>query len=259
MKLKPYAISVTLSFIGQVAIAQADCSLLDPRASISQEKQVKIQGSIDTLYKIAKANASIDGKLKDEIQNLQAGSASVSERYAIAARTLYIFRGMVANANDLSTERKFQLFQAMQENIRQQPTPEPPTGTRSNAPSSDRAVSRAELFFQLPPRNISVSPTNIKTTFEPASSDTGFLSISYYSFRVPNESANYALSCDITVACVKRDPAEKIIATYEQRVHRVDIPKSSYSNVAGSVGCKGGWDREGTIWFQIMDKKCTAK
>lgn len=59
--------------------AEVDCSLLDPRASISSEKEAKVQASAKTLFKIAKAGGSIEGKLKKDIQNLQKG-VSVSEQ-----------------------------------------------------------------------------------------------------------------------------------------------------------------------------------
>lgn len=88
---------------------------------MSSEKEGKIKGSVDTLYKVAKAEASIEARLKQEIKNLQQGTASVSEKYAIAARTMYLFCGMVANAKDISTERKWQLFQALQSTIGDQP------------------------------------------------------------------------------------------------------------------------------------------
>jgi hypothetical protein len=82
------------------------------------------------LYKVAKAEGAIEGKLKEEIRNLQQGAGTVSDRYAIAARTIYLFCGMVANAKDISTEKKFQLFQAMQASLKEESPPkssQPPT------------------------------------------------------------------------------------------------------------------------------------
>jgi hypothetical protein len=96
------------------AIAQVDCSQLDPRASMSREMEGKLKVSVDTLYKIAKAGGSIEGKIKDEIQNLQKG-APVTEQGQIRLRTLYLFCGMVANAKDISTERKVELYKIMME------------------------------------------------------------------------------------------------------------------------------------------------
>jgi len=107
-------------FLGTIAIAssytevnaEVDCSLLDPRASISAEKEAKVQASVNTLFKIAKAGGGVEGKLKQDIQNLQKG-VSVSEQGQIKLRTLFLFCGMVANAKDISTERKVNLFQIM--------------------------------------------------------------------------------------------------------------------------------------------------
>jgi len=103
------------------ASAQVDCTLLDPRVSVSSEKEGKISVALGTLYKVAKVDAGIEGKLKDEIKNLQSGSGTVSESLAVAARTIYLFCGMVANAKDISRERKFELFTILQATIRDSP------------------------------------------------------------------------------------------------------------------------------------------
>jgi hypothetical protein len=92
--------------------AEVDCSLLDPRASVSTEKEGKITASVNTLFKIAKAGGSVDGKIRNEIQNLQKGSP-VTEKSLIELRTLYLFCGMVANAKDITTDRKVALFNLM--------------------------------------------------------------------------------------------------------------------------------------------------
>lgn len=96
------------------AMAQMDCSQLDPRASVSREMEGKVQASVGTLYKIAKAGGAVEAKVKDEIRNLQKG-ASVTEQGLIKLRTLSLFCGMVANAKDLSTERKVELYKVMME------------------------------------------------------------------------------------------------------------------------------------------------
>jgi hypothetical protein len=82
---------------------------------------VKVSGSVQTLYKIAKAGGSIEGQAKDQIQNLQAG-APASEQDPIKLRVLYLFCGMVANATDIPTERKVQLFEEMNK-IKEEPKP----------------------------------------------------------------------------------------------------------------------------------------
>ncbi len=115
MFYKVLILFMTLGIIWPAAFLmgqQIDCSPLDPRASISKEKEGKVQASVDTLYRIAKVGGSLEGKMKEEIQNLQIGS-SVSEQGIIKLRTLYLFCGMVANARDISTEKKVELFKVM--------------------------------------------------------------------------------------------------------------------------------------------------
>jgi tetratricopeptide (TPR) repeat protein len=94
------------------ATAEVDCSLLDPRASVSTEKEGKITAAVNTLFKIAKVGGSLEGKIRSEIENLQKG-VPVSERNQIKLRTLYLFCGMVANAKDINTDRKVALFNLM--------------------------------------------------------------------------------------------------------------------------------------------------
>jgi hypothetical protein len=115
MVYKALILFTTLGFIWPIAFVMAqqiDCSPLDPRASISKEMEGKVQASVNTLYRIAKVSGSLEAKMKEEIQNLQIGS-SVSEQGIIKLRTLYLFCGMVANAKDLSTEKKVELFKVM--------------------------------------------------------------------------------------------------------------------------------------------------
>lgn len=115
-------------FASSIAIAQVDCSPLDPRASISKEQEVKVNGAVDTLFKIAKAQGTVEGKLQEQIQNLQQG-APPNHQLLIRLRMLYLFCGMVANAKDLSTERKIQLFQEM----KQESLPETTSESKSTA------------------------------------------------------------------------------------------------------------------------------
>ena len=97
-----------------VSAQQVDCSQLDPRASVSKEREGKVQATVNTLFKIARAGGSVEGKMRDEIQNLQKG-VPITEQGQVKLRTLYLFCGMVANATDISTERKVDLFKHMME------------------------------------------------------------------------------------------------------------------------------------------------
>lgn len=103
------AVSLT---IPQYATAQVDCSLLDPRHSISKEKEGKITGSVETLYRIAKAGGNIEGRLHEEIINLE-GTASASEKSIIRLRAIYLFCGMIANSADIPIDKKVSLFSQM--------------------------------------------------------------------------------------------------------------------------------------------------
>ncbi len=126
----------------QTIFAQADCSLLDPRASVSKEREGKISGSVDTLFRIAKAGGSMEGKVKEEIQNLQKG-APVGERDLIKLRTVYLFCTMFANDKDLAPERKVSLFNLMMGIKEQDPNMSVPNpkkkgqGLHPNSTSSD--------------------------------------------------------------------------------------------------------------------------
>lgn len=92
--------------------AQVDCAPLDPRDSVSKEREGKINGSVATLYKIAKAEGNVEGKVKEEIQNLQRG-IPVGEKNLITLRTLYLFCGMFANDKEIAPERKVNLYKVM--------------------------------------------------------------------------------------------------------------------------------------------------
>ena len=106
----PYVAVVLLT--PATAYTQVDCSVLDPRISIAKEREGKISGSVDTLYKIAKAGGSIEGRMKDEIINLQQSTPS-DERTVVKIRALYLFCGMIANSPDIPIEKKIALFESM--------------------------------------------------------------------------------------------------------------------------------------------------
>jgi CheY-like chemotaxis protein len=105
-------VAVALTFSPGKASSAVDCGPLDPRVSLSTDVQGKIQGSVAGLYRVAKAGASVEASVRREIQNLQK-DAPAGQQDAVKLRTLYIFCGMVANATDLSTERKVELYQTM--------------------------------------------------------------------------------------------------------------------------------------------------
>ena len=126
-------------------MAQVDCSKLDPRAFVSREMEGKVKASVDTLYKIAKAGGSVEGKIKDEIQNLQKG-APVTEQGQIKLRTLYLFCGMVANARDISTDRKVELFKIMMEE------------KKADKPEARRSVQKKKSKPSQPSKAVATPP-----------------------------------------------------------------------------------------------------
>jgi hypothetical protein len=134
--MKRIFLCLALLQISITGFAQVDCSPLDPRVSVSTEREGKINIALGTLYKVAKIDGGIEGKLKTEIRNLQQGTETVSESLAVAARAIYLFCGMVANAKDLSTERKFQLFNSLQATMRDPKIEQP--GRRDEAPSQNK-------------------------------------------------------------------------------------------------------------------------
>lgn len=100
--------------------SKVDCVPLDPRASVSKETEVKVRGSVATLYKIAKADGSMEVRTRAEIENLLAGAPALY-REQIKLRTLYLFCELVANASDITTERKVELYLMMMK-VKDEPT-----------------------------------------------------------------------------------------------------------------------------------------
>lgn len=103
---------LTIVLTPPASIADVDCSPLDPRASLSKEREGKISTSVNTVYKLAKVGISIDGKLKDEIFNLQNG-ANITEQGQIKFRLLYLCCEMVAKDKGIPAEKKIDLIGKM--------------------------------------------------------------------------------------------------------------------------------------------------
>lgn len=171
MKLRVAAILMILQAAAPSVLAQVDCSLLDPRPLVSSVKEGKVQGAVETLYKIAKADVSVEGKLKSEIQNLQQGTASVSEKYAISARMIYLFCGMIANAKDIGTERKNELLRELDARIRELPAvatqpPRAAEGKRAEVrvrnPTSENGSSESKSLSPAPqPNSAARAPSDL--------------------------------------------------------------------------------------------------
>lgn len=102
-----------LIFLGPRPAANAaqvvDCSLLDPRVEVSKAAEGKIQGSADTLYKIAKAEGKVEGKVESAAKNIQ-NNVPQSEKSNVQNRLLYVFCEMFANDKSIPAEKKFELY-----------------------------------------------------------------------------------------------------------------------------------------------------
>lgn len=159
---------VTASYFSSVK-AEVDCSPLDPRASIAAEKEAKVQVSVNTLFKIAKAGGSVEGKLREEIQNLQKNT-TVSEQGQIKLRTIYLFCGIVANAKDIPTERKIELYRTMTDLSTSPVQKKKPKTKKHSMPKSNNHTSHPilqsnQLNTQVPSsisQNLATSPGSIQ-------------------------------------------------------------------------------------------------
>lgn len=94
------------------APSDIDCSPLDPRVQLSTETEGRVKASAETLYKIAKAQGAIEGKVKNVQQNLQA-EVPLSEKANAQNRLAYLFCELFAKDNTLSAEKKYQLYEKL--------------------------------------------------------------------------------------------------------------------------------------------------
>lgn len=161
-----YLIGIVLfSKLGVCFAAGIDCSPLDPRARLSSTTEGKIQGSAETLYKVAKAGASIEGRVQREARNLQEG-VPISEASNIQNRLIYVFCEMIAKDN-IPTERKLDLYSKLLDRFA--PASTPVVAPRVNAPQRNpEAPAHSSQQKQTQPptsRNASVS-TPSKATQE---------------------------------------------------------------------------------------------
>ncbi|MFO1433563.1 MAG: hypothetical protein U1F76_26290 [Candidatus Competibacteraceae bacterium] len=87
---------------------QMDCTPLDPRQTISASTSAKVEGSVDTLYKIVKAGGQVETNLKREAKNL--GDNVVPSESTIAVqRLLYLLCEQMRTSTELSETRKLEI------------------------------------------------------------------------------------------------------------------------------------------------------
>lgn len=145
LRLPLCLIALTLGIETAPALAQAgvDCTKLDPRASVATSHEGKVSATVETLYKIAKAGGAVEGKVRNEVDNLQK-EAPLPERGQVALRTIYVFCGMVANATDISTERKVQLYQIMVKLDKEEASRPDTAGNRARPAPVQRQAKRLD-------------------------------------------------------------------------------------------------------------------
>lgn len=166
-----FVMIVTVFPIASATAEQIDCTPLDPRVSVSNEWTGKINATVNALFKIAKigsgsGSANIEGRVKNEIQNLQKG-IPISEQGQIKLRTLYLACGMIANAKDILTERKVELFKIMmhekadrsnEKRTTQKKVQTISTKSKSVAPNNDEIkVTEPQNIQQNPQSNVSIT------------------------------------------------------------------------------------------------------
>ena len=111
-----------------VAAQTMDCSALDPRKSVSSQTEGKVAASATTLYKVAQAGGGIEGRIRSESTNLEIG-AGASDKTIVKPRLIYLFCLTVANARDISSERRVDLFMQLQRAILEETATTPPPRT----------------------------------------------------------------------------------------------------------------------------------
>lgn len=109
------------------AFADVDCQLAAP-PGVTKTAQGSAQAQIaaNTLLRVVKAGGDVSASGKTTFATAQQ-NAPGEDPDALKAKTLYIFCGMVANATDISTERKFAMLKELQQ------VPTPPTSPTTPA------------------------------------------------------------------------------------------------------------------------------
>jgi hypothetical protein len=109
--------------------ANDPCGILDTRSDISTDIKGKIDGSLDTLYKVAKANGDIEGAKKEVIHNLQQ-DVPIAGQDLIQIRAQYLFCSVWGHDPSIDPTKKAELYQTIMKipNSSSAPTL-PPTST----------------------------------------------------------------------------------------------------------------------------------
>jgi hypothetical protein len=142
------ALVLFLTHIGP-AVADVDCQLLaPPGVTKTAEGDAQAHLAANTILKTIRAGGDVNVSAKTSFATAQQ-NAPTEDPQALKARTLYVFCGMVANASDLSTERKFQMLKELE----QVPVPPSPTASQpaaSSPPAPGNADQDIPAKFGLP-------------------------------------------------------------------------------------------------------------
>lgn len=107
--------AVLLAFGARPASADVDCKFLaPPGTSVTKEGEVQATVAATAILKSVRGNVDVKVSGKDSLQTAQQNSPT-DDPQALKARTLYIFCGMIANATDIKSERKFEMLMQLQE------------------------------------------------------------------------------------------------------------------------------------------------
>jgi hypothetical protein len=90
----------------------ARCEFLNTQSDVSSEIKGKIDGSLDTLYKVAKANGDVEGEKKQVIHNLQQ-NVPISGQDLIQIRAQYLFCAVWGIDPTIDPTKKAELYQVI--------------------------------------------------------------------------------------------------------------------------------------------------
>jgi hypothetical protein len=127
------------------AFADVDCQLTAP-PGVTKTAQGAAQAQIaaNTLLRAIEGGANVSASGKTTFATAQQ-NAPGEDPDALKAKTLYIFCGMVANATDISTERKFEMLKELRQVPIPPASPSPPTTPAQPASTGDDIPSRFGL------------------------------------------------------------------------------------------------------------------
>src|SRR5271170_3321120 len=111
------------------------CAFLDTRVDVSTEVRGKIDGSLDSLYKVAKANGDIEGTKKQVVHNLQQ-DVPIAGQDLIQIRAQYLFCAVWGTDPNIDPTKKAELYQVIMKIPNSSSAPVSPTTSPDSTASS---------------------------------------------------------------------------------------------------------------------------